>query len=169
MREGPWQLQKEQLCTHLQRKDKRIIKESVSLWSPESCFETHIWADKGEVGNCEQSFLIYERWIMPYQLVRKLLGLMTWGHLSMSFALISAKYNFDCLSQRVLANESYSTWRTVTAGVLLGSTLGLPCLACSKKDLEEVMGWLLIKFTNDIRLRKYQSISSSTWLSSTET
>lgn len=26
---------------------------------------------------------------------------------------------------RVLANESYSTWRSVTAGVLLGSILGL--------------------------------------------
>lgn len=73
------------------------------------------------------------------------------------------------LAQRVLANESLSIRRPITAGVLLGSILRLPCLTALKKDLKEVMEYLLIKFAGDIRLGRHLSICSSTWLPPRET
>lgn len=54
---------------------------------------------------------------------KKRLDLWTRGDLSMPFALTSAKYKFDGLAQRALPYEPYSTWRPVTAGILLGSIL----------------------------------------------
>lgn len=161
IREGPW-LEEEQFCCHLQR------KESFSIWSLWKWFwNPFLSTERRSRWLCHYGFTKSESY-RTNQIVfcEKMPRVVDKRRLAISFALTLAKYKLDGLAQKVLANESYSIRRPVTAGVLLESILGLPCLISLKKDMEEVMACLLIKFSDDIRLGRDQKMCTSTWLPS---